>query len=65
VLDVIQPGKKVNNPTTNALIQLPGEKTGTLKVESFFGDSEINEGAICSVTSGPVPTPEHIVQMKG
>jgi curli biogenesis system outer membrane secretion channel CsgG len=61
-LDVILPGKKVKNPTTNATIQLPGTKVGTLQVESFFGDTEINEGAVCKVTSGPTPTMEHIVQ---
>ena len=62
-LDVVKPGKKVKNPATNALIQLPGEMVGVLRVESFFGDSEINEGAVCSIVSGMQPTLEHIVRM--
>lgn len=64
-LDVIAPGKKVKNPATNALIELPGTKIGTMKVESFFGDSEINEGSICKVTNGTMPTLQNVVQKRG
>lgn len=62
VLNVIQPGKQVKNPTTNAMIQLPGKTIGSIEIESFFGDSEVNEGAVCKVVDGAIPTLEHIVR---
>jgi len=64
MLAVIQPGKKVKNPASNAMIQLPGEKVGTLKIVSFFGESEVEEGSVCEVVTGPVPTTGHIIQVE-
>jgi curli biogenesis system outer membrane secretion channel CsgG len=62
-LDVVQPGKKVKNPASNATIQLPGTVVGMLEVESLFGTSEVDEGSVCKIVSGEKPTLEHIVRI--
>lgn len=62
-LDLVRPGKKVKNPTTNAMMQLPGTVVGLLEVESLFGTSEVDEGSVCKIVSGEKPTLEHIVRI--
>lgn len=52
VLVAMKPGKRVKNPATGVEMELPGTKIGTLKVESLFGQSDLDEGAICSVVDG-------------
>lgn len=51
-LAVMKPGKKIKNPTTGALVELPGTRTARLKVVSQFGDSDLSEGSVCSVVDG-------------
>ena len=62
-LDLVQPGKKVKNPTTNATMQLPGTTVGLLEVESLFGTSDVDDGSVCKIVSGGKPTLENIVRM--
>lgn len=50
--DIEKSGKKVKSPQTGFYIALPGEKIATIKVTSTFGDSDINEGAMATLTSG-------------
>lgn len=64
-LAVMKPGKKVKNPTTGALIELPGTRTAMLKVVSQFGDSELSDGSICSVVQGTDIKPEYHVTLEG
>ena len=33
-------------------INLPGKQVATIRVISFFGDNENNEGSVCEVVSG-------------
>jgi len=62
-LDLVQPGKKVKNPTSNAMMQLPGKVVGLMEVESLFGTSDVDDGSVCKVISGEQPTLEHIVRI--
>jgi curli biogenesis system outer membrane secretion channel CsgG len=50
--DVVREGKKVNNPQTNTVITLPGEKVGVLRVTQCLGDSPQNEVSLCSLVDG-------------
>lgn len=45
-------GKSIKNPQTGMMIELPGQKIATLQVVSQFGTSYIDEGSVCSITSG-------------
>ena len=51
ILVVNKPGKQVKNPTTGAMIQLPGTPVGKVQVVSQFGNSPVEEGSICTVLS--------------
>lgn len=50
--EVLREGKKVNNPQTNMVITLPGEKVGVLRVTQCLGDSPQNEVSLCSLVEG-------------
>lgn len=52
VFDVMQEGKKVNNPQTNTLITLPGKKVASLRVAQTAGSSAADEVSFCSLESG-------------
>jgi curli biogenesis system outer membrane secretion channel CsgG len=64
-LAVMKPGKKIKNPSTGALIELPGTRTARLKVVSQFGTSELNEGSVCQVLEGTDVKPEYYVTLEG
>lgn len=61
-LKVMVPGSVARSPQTGFDVQLPHTQVGVLEVEGFFGDSELNEGAVCRVISGPIPTSSHVIQ---
>jgi curli biogenesis system outer membrane secretion channel CsgG len=52
--DVYERGRKVKNPSTGLFIELPGKKTGTVKVLSTGGDTSENEYSVVEMTSGTV-----------
>jgi curli biogenesis system outer membrane secretion channel CsgG len=51
-LNVKSPGQKVKSKQTGMEISLPGQHVATIRVLSFFGDNENNEGSICEIVSG-------------
>jgi hypothetical protein len=53
-LKVISPGQKVKSKQTGMEISLPGRQVATIRVLSFFGDNENNEGSICEIVSGSI-----------
>lgn len=53
-LQVMEQGKKVNSKQTGFDMTLPPKKIAAIRVFSFFGDNETNEGSVCEVTSGTV-----------
>lgn len=52
VFDVITKGKKVKNPQTGIMIELPGKKIGTATVLSTGGDTPETEYSIVSISDG-------------
>lgn len=52
IFSVESQGEKVKSPQTGFEIRLPGKEIAQVRVESLFGDSETNEGAVVSVVSG-------------
>ena len=49
---VMRQGKRVKNPQTGFMIELPGKEVARIKVASFFGESETDEGSACTLVSG-------------
>lgn len=47
-------GEQVKSPQTGALVTLPGQVIAQVRVETLFGDSELNEGAVASIVSGSI-----------
>lgn len=45
-------GEQVKSPQTGAMVTLPGQAIAQIRVDALFGDSELNEGAVASITSG-------------
>lgn len=45
-------GEQVKSPQTGAIVTLPGQTVAQLRVDSLFGENELNEGSVASVISG-------------
>lgn len=60
---VMTQGEQVKSPQTGALVSLPGISVAQVRVESLFGDSELNEGSVASIISGSIAgyKPEHLI----
>ncbi|HCC55204.1 MAG TPA: curli production assembly protein CsgG [Desulfobulbaceae bacterium] len=56
IFDVVENGKKVNNPQTNVQITLPGKKIAKIRVNSLLGNTLENEVAVCELVSGNLGT---------
>jgi curli biogenesis system outer membrane secretion channel CsgG len=54
ILQVMAPGLKVKSQQTGFEIYLPAKRLATIRVTSFFGDNENNEGSACELVSGTV-----------
>ncbi len=53
-LRVMAPGQMIKSKQTGMEISLPAKQVATIKVVSFFGDSENDEGSACDVVTGTV-----------
>ncbi len=51
-LAVYRHGQAMKSQQTGFVIELPPEKLGVLKIVSFFGDNDTNEGSITDLVSG-------------
>ncbi|WP_237707632.1 CsgG/HfaB family protein [Desulfocurvibacter africanus] len=56
VFEVVAEGQKVRNPQTNAVITLPGEVVGRLRVTATFGETAENEVSACELLNGSLTT---------
>jgi curli biogenesis system outer membrane secretion channel CsgG len=56
IFSVYLRGKKVKNPQTGIVIELPGQVIGKIKVENLMGNSQNDEISVCSPISGDIPT---------
>ena len=57
MLDVMEAGDTVKSKQTGFDVTLPPKKVATLRVVGLFGETETDEGAVCEVASGAIPTP--------
>lgn len=55
IFEVYLRGKKVKNPQTGLMIELPGQLIGKIKVESMMGNTAADEISLCSLVSGNLP----------
>lgn len=51
---VIKRGRKIKNPQTGAVIELPGKKVATVEVVMTLGEDELSEVSYVTLTSGSV-----------
>jgi curli biogenesis system outer membrane secretion channel CsgG len=66
-LRVMASGQKVKSKQTGMEINLPGKQIATIRVVSFFGESENEEGSFCEITSGtidPTATNYYVEEVK-
>jgi curli biogenesis system outer membrane secretion channel CsgG len=54
ILQVMERGVAVKSKQTGFTINLPSKKIAEIKVNSFFGDNENNEGSVCQIISGTI-----------
>lgn len=56
-------GERVKSPQTGAEITLPGRQVAQIRVESNFGESELDEGSVAVLTSGSIANykPEQLI----
>lgn len=54
ILQVMQRGDVIKSKQTGFDIALPSIMVGSLRVISFFGDSEVSEGSICELVEGAI-----------
>ncbi|MBF0621006.1 MAG: curli production assembly protein CsgG [Magnetococcales bacterium] len=55
-LRIMKPGKTVKSRQTGFDIALPASEAGRIQVAALFGDNETNQGAVCTLTSGTLPS---------
>lgn len=53
-LDVYSKGKKIKNPQTGMLIELPGKKVGEITIDFLGGDIPENEFSLVSFVTGNI-----------
>jgi curli biogenesis system outer membrane secretion channel CsgG len=53
-LQVMEKGQTLKSAQTGFVINLPPKKIATVRVASFFGDNENNEGSVCEFVSGAI-----------
>ncbi len=49
---VLTQGEQVKSAQTGAVVTLPGRKLATIRVDSLFGDNDLNEGSAATVVTG-------------
>ena len=53
-LIVMKPGKAIKSKQSGFNVSLPPSKAASIKVVSFFGDNETNEGSVCKLIEGNI-----------
>jgi len=56
-------GEQVKSSQTGTVVTLPGRMLAAVRVDSLFGDNELNEGSVASLLSGSLDNykPEQLV----
>lgn len=56
VFDVYKQGKRIKNPQTNSVIELPGKRIASLKVTATLGATPDSEVSLTELIDGTLPT---------
>lgn len=67
-LEVLTTGERIRSAQTGAFVTLPGRALGRLRVESLFGATELDEGAVATLVSGSLdgqPLQQLVVRTPG
>lgn len=59
-LQVMELGQQIKSGQTGFVISLPPKKAATIRVVSFFGENENNEGSVCELVSGSIASRQNI-----
>lgn len=65
---VLTKGEKIKSPQTGAEISLPGRVVAEIRIDSLFGEGELNEGSAGTVVTGSINTykpNELVIRYKG
>jgi len=54
VFSVQTMGERIKSPQTGFDITLPGREVAQLRIDSNFGDTDVNEGSVGTIVSGSV-----------
>jgi len=54
VYSILSPGKKVKNPQTGLMIELPGKKVGKIKIDLTLGSTPQDEVSMASIIEGKI-----------
>lgn len=68
VMSIQTMGETIKSPQTGFDITLPGREVAQLRIESNFGNTELNEGSVASLVSGSLQgyrTDQVVVRSKG
>lgn len=57
MLAIVEAGDTVKSRQTGFEVTLPSKQIATIRVISFFGETETNEGAVCKIVEGTVVKP--------
>ena len=63
VFSILTKGERIKSQQTGSEISLPGRAIAQLRIDSLFGDGELNEGAVGTIVSGVVSSfkPEQLL----
>ncbi|MFT3963844.1 CsgG/HfaB family protein [Propionivibrio sp.] len=63
VFSIETQGERMKSPQTGAEVTLPGRRLAQIRVESSFGDNELNEGSVATLVSGSLEgyKPEQLI----
>jgi hypothetical protein len=51
-LRIVRQGKRIKEPSSGVVIELPGEAVGRVRVVSQFGSGDLDEGSVCALLEG-------------
>jgi hypothetical protein len=54
LLKVMKLGQTITSRQSGFKVALPPSEVATLKVVSFFGESEVDEGSVCNLVNGQI-----------
>lgn len=52
VFTVHTQGEQIRSPQTGAIVTLPGQVVAQIRIDALFGDTELSEGSVASISSG-------------